>query len=127
MEDSSREAKKLSPWFLGPFAIVCKVSHVAYKLELPVHVQVHLVFHVSCLKVYQENPVDFQDRDPLQLPPEVIQGVDEWEVEEVLVKRKHYGKIQYLVKWLGYLTSENTWEPEGNIDNAAFKVKELYV
>ena len=107
-EDSSREAKKLSPHFVGPFAIVHKVSPVAYELKLPAHMHAHPVFHVSCLKVYWENPVEFPGRKPLQPLPVVIQGVYEWEIEGVLAKRKCYGKIQYLVKWLGYPSSENT-------------------
>ena len=123
--DSSRETKKLSPRFIGPFAIVRKVSQVAYELALPTHLHVHPVFHVSCLKVYQENPIDFPGREPLRPAPEMIQEVEEWEVEEVLAKRKRYGKTQYLVKWVGYPNSENTWEPEENLSNAGIKVQEF--
>ena len=55
----------------------------------------------------------------------MIEGAEEWEVEEVLAKRKRYGKMQYLVKWLGYPNSENTWEPEENLSNASIKIQEF--
>ncbi|XP_033103322.1 chromo domain-containing protein LHP1-like isoform X2 [Anneissia japonica] len=42
---------------------------------------------------------------------DIIEG--EYEVEEVLKKRKYKGKIQYLVKWAGF--AECTWEPCKNI------------
>lgn len=31
-------------------------------------------------------------------------------IEKILDKRKHKGVIQYLIKWEGYSTSDNTWE-----------------
>ena len=123
--DSSRETKKLSPRFIGPFDIVRKVSPVAYELALLTHMHAHPVFHVSCLKAYQKNPKDFPGREQLHPTPEMIEGAEEWEVEEVLAKRKRYGKIQYLVKWLGYPNSENTWEPIENLSNADTKVQEF--
>ncbi|GJW26685.1 retrotransposon-related protein, partial [Tanacetum coccineum] len=46
---------KLSPNYYGPFMIVEKVGAVAYKLELPSNGQVHLVFHVSQLKMCRGN------------------------------------------------------------------------
>ena len=35
--------------------------------------------------------------------------------ERILKLRKRKGKNRYLVKWLGYPTSQSTWEPEENI------------
>lgn len=37
-------------------------------------------------------------------------------VEEVLKMRKRRGKKEYYVKWLNYDSSQNTWEPEANMD-----------
>jgi transposase InsO family protein len=42
---------------------------------------------------------------------------DEYKVEEVL---------QFLVKWKGQPQEENTWEPEGHMENARRKIREYY-
>ncbi|GJY34862.1 hypothetical protein Tco_0419331 [Tanacetum coccineum] len=52
LKRSEREFNnKLSAKYYGPFLIVAKVGVVAYKLELPEDSQIHLVFHVSQLKL----------------------------------------------------------------------------
>jgi hypothetical protein len=41
---------------------------------------------------------------------------EEYEVEIILNKRLNkYGQKEYLIKWLGYGSKYNTWEPEENI------------
>ena len=49
-------------------------------------------------------------------PPIIVNDEEEYEVEEILDKRKHYGKIQYLIKWKGYPLSEASWELEENLN-----------
>ena len=39
-----------------------------------------------------------------------------YEVEKILNKRKRSGEVQYLVKWLGYSQTDNSWEPQENLD-----------
>ena len=39
-----------------------------------------------------------------------------YSVEKIVKKRVVEGRIQYLLKWVGYPDSENTWEPEDNLD-----------
>jgi len=39
--------EKLSPQFYGPYKVIARIGEVAYKLELPLTVRVHSVFHVS--------------------------------------------------------------------------------
>lgn len=39
-----------------------------------------------------------------------------YKVEKILGTRKKHGKIEYLIKWLGYPDSANSWEPESNLE-----------
>ena len=44
---------------------------------------------------------------------------DEYKVEAILQKRRQGGKTQYLIKWEGYESEDNTWEPIEHLDGAA--------
>ena len=48
-----------------------------------------------------------------------------YEVEEIVNHRKKNGKIQYFLKWVGYSSSENTWEFEESL-NCPDLVKEYW-
>lgn len=42
----------------------------------------------------------------------------EWEVEDVVSHRiSKKGELEFFIKWKGYKSSENTWEPESNVTN----------
>jgi len=104
--------KKLKPRKLGPFKIISKISPVSYKLDLPKNLRIHPVIHVSELEPYYEDNFG-RNQEP---PPITINDEEEYEVEQILDKRKHYGKVQYLIKWKGYPLSEASWEPEENLN-----------
>ncbi|CAG7831108.1 unnamed protein product [Allacma fusca] len=40
---------------------------------------------------------------------------DIYEVEKIVRKRVSDGRVEYLIKWQGYSSSENTWEPIENL------------
>ena len=43
------------------------------------------------------------------------EGDNIYEVETILKKRIHKGKVQYQVKWMNYGIDEYTWEPVENL------------
>ena len=108
-------ARKLLPRYVGPFEVKKRVGEVAYKLDLPSHMAIHDVFHVSLLAKYEAT-------GPYQPPPIVLDGQLEYVVERVLSHRdRKIGRSKatlakdYLIKWLGYGHEHNSWEPEANI------------
>ena len=108
-------SSKLAPRRHGPFKIVHVVSPVAYELELPKHWKIHLVFHVSLLTPYIETTV--HGSNFLWPPPDIVDGQEEYEVKQI-VSHRIFGcskQLQYLVKWQGYPSSDNTWEPTENL------------
>jgi Chromo (CHRromatin Organisation MOdifier) domain len=67
--------------------------------------KIHPEFHVSRLEK-TENPENTMDAQVLE---------EEYDVEKIIGKRNRNGTTEYLVRWLGYESDENTWEPTGNL------------
>jgi hypothetical protein len=74
----SKKDNKLSPKYYGPYKVFQKIGTMAYKLQLPASSQVHLVFHVSCLKkVIGNKPVqtillELDEEGKIILDPKVV-------------------------------------------------------
>jgi len=81
-------SKKLAPRRYGPFSIEKKVGQSAYRLCLPPTWKIHPVFNESLLTPYI--PPHFPNQQPPQPPPpEIVDGSEEYEVEEILDSRFH--------------------------------------
>jgi Chromo (CHRromatin Organisation MOdifier) domain len=101
---------KLDARRYGPFTITKKVSPVVFKLGLPAHWKIHDVFHASLLTPYKE--MEEHGCNFAQPAPELIDGEEEYKVEQVLNSRK-WGrgrKLQYLLKWKGYSHAHDSWQ-----------------
>jgi len=83
----------------------------AYELDIPATVQKHRTFLVSLLPAAANNLLPGEVVSPPL--PVVVEGKEEWEVEEILDSRRARGRLQYLVKWRGF--ADPTWEPEENL------------
>ncbi|QRW23043.1 Retrotransposable element Tf2 protein [Rhizoctonia solani] len=113
---------KLTEQRLGPFKIIEKISDRAYRLELPPTMRIHNVFYVGLLsKVKRDKKRAFENRPP----PVTIDGEEEYEVEGITDAKERDGKWFFRVKWKGYGSKENTWEPRENLKNAE-KILEKY-
>src|SRR5712672_1968587 len=98
---------KLRALRYGPFKVINKLGPVTYQLMLPKGWKIHNVFHASLLLPYkemEEHGTNFEEP-----PLELIEGEEEYEVEEIRDKRKKRNKTEYLIKWKGYSEAENTW------------------
>ena len=110
--------RKLARLYDGPFKVKACIGDNAYELELPASVKLHPVFNVSQLRPYRDPSARFPGRVIDPQPPTVVDGEEEWEVEEVLGHRDRRRRREYLVKWVGYPSLNNTWEPLSNLGNA---------
>ena len=115
---TKRPSDKLDFKKLGPYKILEQVGPVNYRLELPVKSKLHPVFHVSLLEPAKGTYIP----DAMEIQPE--HETDEYEVEKILDERQVRNQKQYLVKWLGYPSSENTWKPTKNLRNCQQAVAE---
>ena len=114
--DKQRPTKKLSPKFIGPYIIIEKIPSVTYKLNLPLSLKIHPVFHISLLKSY--NVTDEFERILSSSAIITSDYEEEYEVESILDKRIIHKKPQYLVKWTGYPLYNTTWKSLENLNNA---------
>jgi hypothetical protein len=73
---------KLSPRRYRPFKVVAIISPIAYQIELPPHWKIHNVFYTSLLTCYQK--MEQHGPNFIELPPDIIEGEPEWEVEQIL-------------------------------------------
>jgi len=85
----------------------------------------HPVFNVVKLTAAPTDPITGRHR-PQPPPPELIDGEEEYVVEEIIDSRMFRRRLQYLVKWEGYGLEANTWEDSGNVANAPEKVAKFH-
>ena len=122
----TRPSRKLSHRRLGPYHVEHRVGHYAYCLTLPRSMScLHPVFNIVKLTPAPLDPIVGQRQTPPP-PPELIDGEEEYLVEEILDSRMWCWKLQYLVKWEGYGIEHNTWEYSDNLNNAAEAVAEFH-
>ena len=69
--------------------------------------QLHPVFNVVKLTPAQLDPIEGCHPHPPPLP-EMIDGKEEWIVEEILDSKMMNRKLCYLVKWEGFRVEHNS-------------------
>ncbi|RAL58209.1 hypothetical protein DID88_002312 [Monilinia fructigena] len=103
--ETKRPSNKLDHRKLGPFKIDKVIGTVNYRLKLPDTMNIHPVFHISLLEPAPPGAPNapFTEIEPVN--PNAI-----YDVETILDCKYIRNKVKYLIKWLDYPHSENTWE-----------------
>ena len=117
-----RPTKKLTERYMGPYMIKEVVLSNAVKLRLPSSMRIHLVVNVSQIVKYKEQ---VKEQKKEEGKPVEIEGVEEWEVEKILNKKKIRGVEKYLIWWKGFIAEGDTWERRENLKNAEEMIKEF--
>lgn len=112
--DTTRPSRKLDHTRLGPFTILESIHDRAFKLDLPKSMKIHNVFHPSLLDICQTPDIPGRIR-PVP-PPTIVNNELEYEVQDILRSRQRWGKLQYLIRWQGYNSDHDTWEPASLIE-----------
>ncbi|RKF77839.1 hypothetical protein GcC1_060042 [Golovinomyces cichoracearum] len=95
----------------------------SYELELLENWKMSRLFHADRLRKDSNNPLPGQEYE--RPNPEIIDDDEEWEVENILSSRIHYGKLQYMVQWRGWDPNPEYYNAD-NFINAPLKIREFH-
>jgi len=83
-----------------PYRVVRTIETHAYELDIPATIQKQRTFPVSLSHAAADDPLPGEMAPPpLRV---IVEGEEEWEVEEILESSRTRGRLQYLVKWRGF-------------------------
>src|SRR5258707_13182857 len=99
--------KKLDHKWASPFTITKVISPATIKLHLSTQEKnIHPVISISSICPYMPDDIA-ECPQPLQPSPIIIDNQEEYEVEEVLDSSFRWGKLWYLLKFIGWSHSDN--------------------
>ena len=107
----SQTSQKLSAKRFGPFEILELVGKNAVRLDLPDHLKIHPVIHVSHTMPVVDQPGDIAQ--PVRKPPAPVPTIDgdEHVVDRILSHRKRGKGYQFLTLMKNALHHDATWQP----------------
>ena len=110
-----RPSKKLTERYVGPYRIEEVILSNAVKLRLPSSMKIHPVVNISRIVKYKEQ-IKGQKKE--EGKPVKVEGIEEWEVEKILNKKKIREVEKYLIRWKGFMAEGDTWKKKENLKNA---------
>ena len=114
-----RPYPKLAFKYYGPYQVLEKVGLVAYRLQLPADSLIHLVFHISQLKLFHPDYTPMYQELPKVKDLSIVDSTPEMILERSLVKKGNVAVPQVKVKWTHLPEDAATWE-DYNVLRARF-------
>jgi hypothetical protein len=94
-------SRKLNHHNLGPYPVERCIGHGTYRIKLPPFLQcLHPVFPIVKLYLAAVDPIPSRWVKPPP-PPVLVEGNEEFKVEEILNSHVCWCHLQYLIKWKG--------------------------
>jgi len=99
-----RLTKKLTERYVEFYVVEEVVLKNIVKPKLLISMRIYLVVNMSRVVKYREPR---KRQKVKELKPVEVDGVEEWEVERILNKRKVRGVMKYLVWWKGFIAEND--------------------
>jgi ribosomal protein L21E len=109
---------KLHTKYYGPFKVLQRVGNRAYRLQLPVGVKIHPVFHVSQLKIHLGAKAVPSPDLPLLLADGTVKTGPALVLQVRQIPRNNVVVVQWLTQWENLSPEEATWEDADFIKEA---------
>jgi len=101
--------KKLDWKCLGLFKVVKHIGLQAYKLALPASLHyIHDTFYISLLDPIKHLPIPPHNLPSASSAAYIKNDQEHFEVDDILDSHRIKNKLEYLIKWKGYLDSDNS-------------------
>lgn len=103
-----RASRKLADKYIGPYQVIRRVgtSGLAYEVRFPSTIKIHNAFDVRYL-----DPWNSRERAATEPEDHPFFAEETFNVETIIDHRGPRSRRQYLVKWKGYDSLENSWVP----------------
>jgi hypothetical protein len=125
---TTRPNRKLDYKRIGPFRIKEQINNVTFNLDLPDHMHIHPVFHVSLLEPYHAP----DQRPNIVQPPPILTDPDgdfymiDYIVDVRTPSTSPNRRWEWLVHWFGYSEADRTWEPASHFENTIDTLFDFY-
>ena len=117
-----RLVKKLTERYIRLYMVEEIVPRNVIKLKLLASIRIYPVVNISRIMRYKELVKGQRVKEPKLVE---VDRVEKWEVEKILNKRKVSRVMKYLVQQKKFMTENDIWENEKNLENTKELVNKL--